>query len=54
MEIRKKMLALVMAVFLGISMVGCSGKSVGPITIDGQIDIVEAQIIQYQSVHTLS
>ena len=46
MEIRKKMLALVMAVFLGISMVGCSGKNMGPIPIDGKIDIVEAQIIQ--------
>jgi hypothetical protein len=40
------MLALVMAVFLGISMVGCSGKSTGPITLDGQIDVVEASIIQ--------
>lgn len=44
MKLGKGILAAVMAVFLSFSMIGCSGK--GPITIDGKVDVVEAQIIQ--------
>ena len=44
MELRKKIISAIMVIFLSLGMVGCSGS--GPITIDGKIDVVEAQIIQ--------